>query len=520
MINKEKNKYGVEKNLDYAFIIILSFNIIAFTCYMFFDIFNKRTAIYERANDYVYNVSGLNVQQLIKPLENTLNELVRVLEVQDHGAIESQTTRNIFSHLLHASYGLRTINFASRDGVFYAVPDIGSIADPQSRPWYNKKNSSSTFVFYTPIYQDYFDDTQTVSISRPIFDNTGAFYGSISADLNLVELGYSMRALNQPMTGETMVVDRDGTILIHSEPNQIGRQKIDPELVLQMNNSTGVVEDPKTGDRLFYFSYTNPDWFAVYRISHKTIFDSILLQITPILLMFTIMTFVICLMWYLTKNTMHKMIGDIVTMIRFGGETTPSNINSIRHEIDRNARVLQAEKTRADKDPLTGLFNRGCFDNALEQLLGNGETFSLSLIDIDNFKSINDTWGHVTGDAVLRHVAKQGQLIVGERGTVYRYGGEEMAVLFPHLNAAQAWEIMEAWRATIASKKWREASMKITFSGGVNHWQGEDAEALISSVDALLYSAKRGGKNQVLMVDSTPRLHGVTTRPTTTGHIS
>lgn len=515
MINKGKNKYGVEKNLDYAFIIILSINIIAFTCYMFFDIFNKRNAIYERANDYVYNVSGLNVQQLIKPLENTLNELVRVLEVQDHGAIESQTTRNIFSHLLHASYGLRTINFASRDGVFYAVPDIGSIADPQSRPWFNKKNSSSTFVFYTPIYKDYFDDSHTVSISRPIFDNTGAFYGSIAADLNLVELGYSMRALNQPMTGETMVVDRDGQVLIHSEPNQIGRQTIHPDLVLRMNNSTGVVTDPQTGDRLFYFSYTNPDWFAVYRISQKTIFDSILLQVTPILLIFAILTFVICLMWYLTKNTIHKMIGDIVTMIRFGSETTPSNINSIRHEIDRNAKELQAEKTRADKDTLTGLYNRGCFDNTLDQLLDGGDTFSLALIDIDNFKSINDTWGHVTGDAVLRQVAKYGQQFIGDRGTVYRYGGEEIAVLFPHLDAARAWEIMEDWRSAIAAKRWREASMKITFSGGVNDWQGEDAEALITSVDSLLYKAKHSGKNQVLMTGSTPRLHAVTTSTAT-----
>lgn len=520
MISKENNKYGVEKNLDYAFIIILSFNIIAFTCYMFFDIFNKRNALYDRANDYVYNVSGLNVQQLIKPLENTLNELVRVLEVQDHGAIESQTTRNIFSHLLHASYGLRTINFASRDGVFYAVPDIGNIADPQSRPWFNKKNSSSTFVTYTSLYKDYFDDTHTVSISRPIFDNTGAFYGSISADLNLVELGYSMRALNQPMIGETMVIDREGQVLIHSEPNQIGRQKINPDLVLQMNNSTGVVEDPETGDRLFYFSYTNPDWFAVYRISHKTIVDSILLQITPILLIFMILIFVICLMWYLTKNTMHKMIGDIVTMIRFGGETAPSNINSIRHEINRNAKVLQAEKARADNDPLTGLFNRGRFDSALDQLVEAGNTFSLALIDIDNFKSVNDTWGHVTGDAVLKHVARQGQKFIGEHGSVYRYGGEEIAVLFPGIHAGQAWEMMEGWRIAICTKQWREASMKITFSGGVNSWQGEDAEGLITSVDTLLYKAKHGGKNQVLTADSVPRVHAVTTSTATTSHLS
>ncbi|NDJ55743.1 diguanylate cyclase [Enterobacteriaceae bacterium 4M9] len=520
MISKENNKYGVEKNLDYAFIIILSFNIIAFTCYIFFDIFNKRNAIYDRASDYVYNVSGLNVQQLIKPLENTLNELVRVLEVQDHGAIESQATRNTFSHLLHASYGLRTINFASRDGTFYAVPDIGHIEEPQSRPWYNKKNSSSTFVYYTPIYKDYFDDSHTVSISRPIFDNVGAFYGSISADLNLVELGYSMRALNQPMTGETMVIDRNGLVLIHSEPNQIGRQKIPPELVLQMNNSTGVVEDPETGDRLFYFSYTNPDWFAVYRIGHKTIFDSILLQVAPSLLIFLILTFVICLMWYLTKNTIHKMMGDIVTMIRFGGDASPANINSIRHEISRNARVLQAEKARADKDPLTGLFNRGCFDNALDQHLKSGTSFSLALIDIDNFKSINDTWGHVIGDVVLRHVAKQGQHFVDERGTVYRYGGEEIAVLFPELDARQAWEIMEAWRADISVKKWREAGMKITFSGGINDWHGEDAEGLISSVDALLYKAKHGGKNQMLTADSVPRMHAVTTSTATTGHPS
>lgn len=498
MIKNDHEKYSVEKNLNYAFIILLFFNIIAFSCYIMFDIFNKHTAIYDRAHDYVHNVSGLNVQQLIKPLENTLNELVRVLEVEDHGAIESQNTRNVFHHLLHASYGLRTINFASRDGKFYAVPDIGKIENPQSRPWYNKKNSSSTFVYYTPLYEDFFDGSSTVSISRPIFDTQGAFYGSISADLNLVELGYTLRSLNQPMTGETMVVDRDGRVIIHSDPSQIGQQKINASLVLLMNNSTGVVEDPDTGDHLFYYSYTNPDWLAIYRIPDKAVVDNILLQMAPILLVFIILTFIICLMWYLTKNTQQKMLSDIITMLRFGSEAATPDITSIRNEIDRNARVLKAEKARADTDNLTGLLNRGRFEMALGEHIKAADVFSLALIDIDNFKSINDTWGHVSGDQVLVQVAHLGQLHIHKKGQIYRFGGEEIAVLFPGLSAGQALEVMENWRAAVAAKKWREHGLTVSFSGGISTWQGENAEQMINRVDTLLYKAKQSGKNQIL----------------------
>lgn len=85
--------------------------------------------------------------------------------------------------------------------------------------------------------------------------------------------------------------------------------------------------------------------------------------------------------------------------------------------------------------------NRRAFDNDVDELLTAHQPFVLALIDIDNFKSINDTWGHLSGDIVLRNVAREGiQIMQPHHVSVYRYGGEEFGVIFPAelMNSAHA----------------------------------------------------------------------------------
>ena len=135
----------------------------------------------------------------------------------------------------------------------------------------------------------------------------------------------------------------------------------------------------------------------------------------------------------------------------------------------------------------------------MDELLTAHQPFALALIDIDNFKSINDTWGHLSGDIVLRNVAREGiQIMQPHNISVYRYGGEEFAVIFQAEQIAAAFSLLDAWRTAVERRVWREENLHVTFSAGLGEWHFEPLEQLVGSVDNALYSAKQQGKNRIV----------------------
>ena len=164
-------------------------------------------------------------------------------------------------------------------------------------------------------------------------------------------------------------------------------------------------------------------------------------------------------------------------------------------------------------DPLTGLSNRKAFDEALlaatTAVARDGEDVTLLLCDIDHFKRFNDTWGHQTGDQVLRLVAScLGENIKG-RDTAARYGGEEFAVLLRATGLDAATRLANQIRAMVETKKLVKKSTgdvlgAITISIGVAQFgDGETGEAVIRRADACLYGAKHNGRNLVINQDDT-----------------
>ena len=126
-------------------------------------------------------------------------------------------------------------------------------------------------------------------------------------------------------------------------------------------------------------------------------------------------------------------------------------------------------------------------------------TTNRTLVDIDNFKSINDTWGHLNGDIVLRNVAREGlQVLQPLEISLYRYGGEEFAVVFPAEHIDNARTLLETWRVNVERRTWREDGLTVTFSAGLGEWNMEPLDKLVVSVDEALYKAKQQGKNRIL----------------------
>jgi diguanylate cyclase (GGDEF)-like protein len=157
-------------------------------------------------------------------------------------------------------------------------------------------------------------------------------------------------------------------------------------------------------------------------------------------------------------------------------------------------------------DPLTGLLNRRAFLNAhreeREKMMRTGGRLSLLLIDLDHFKTINDTYGHVKGDEILVDFSERAAGILPRRAHFSRWGGEEFVALVPGSRPDDVFELAEALRSRIALNN--NASLPAyTCSIGIAYTAGGDAtiERLVKEADEALYRAKRNGRNSVQLSD-------------------
>lgn len=179
-----------------------------------------------------------------------------------------------------------------------------------------------------------------------------------------------------------------------------------------------------------------------------------------------------------------------------------------KSEISNLQQSLEAIRAESLTDPLTGLGNRKYFDRmigmAVQSALASGEPLSLLLFDIDHFKSFNDSYGHLTGDQVLRLVGLSLKQTIKGQDITARYGGEEFAVVLPNTALRQALTVADHIRRAVMAKELKKKSTgeilgRVTISVGVSMLkQGDDTETLIDRADSCLYAAKRNGRNRVI----------------------
>ncbi len=141
---------------------------------------------------------------------------------------------------------------------------------------------------------------------------------------------------------------------------------------------------------------------------------------------------------------------------------------------------------------------------AVQNALATSEPLSLLMFDIDHFKSFNDSYGHLTGDQVLRLVGMSLKQTIKGQDITARYGGEEFAVVLPNTALRQALTVADHIRRAVMSKELKKKSTgeilgRVTISVGVSMLKpGDDTDSLIERADACLYAAKRAGRNRVV----------------------
>jgi len=187
-------------------------------------------------------------------------------------------------------------------------------------------------------------------------------------------------------------------------------------------------------------------------------------------------------------------------------------IKRLHEHLEQKVQELEQARTALQQlavtDGLTGLHNYRFFRWQLEREILRSKRYnhpvSLAMLDIDHFKKINDRWGHLIGDQILRQLS---DLVVQKvRGTdlVARYGGEEFAVILPDTDKTGAYRVAEKIRRTVEQHSWtlpnQELLNRMTVSLGIGTYplDAKDLDSLIEKTDQALYRAKRGGRNQVV----------------------
>lgn len=170
----------------------------------------------------------------------------------------------------------------------------------------------------------------------------------------------------------------------------------------------------------------------------------------------------------------------------------------------RNALLYQDALQLAQKDPLTGICNRAALDEMMQRELSHahrqGSSYALIILDIDHFKAVNDKYGHIVGDCVIKAVANMMAKCKRDGDLLFRYGGEEFVILMRNTEVEGAGLLAERVRSHIEAHPCRcsGADLNIRVSIGVSVLRKNDSPvSLFSRADQALYNAKRHGRNQV-----------------------
>lgn len=163
------------------------------------------------------------------------------------------------------------------------------------------------------------------------------------------------------------------------------------------------------------------------------------------------------------------------------------------------------EGLESNLDMITRLPMRPAFEATVENLINSRTPFSIALIDIDHFKNVNDQFGHLAGDMVLKAIASSLKSSLGSVSQMYRWGGDEFAIILSDVGNP-ATSTIEQWIDQIATEPINadNTSISITCSAGITDWIGdEDQQGTFRRCDQALYRAKRAGRNQVMNLGMT-----------------
>lgn len=217
------------------------------------------------------------------------------------------------------------------------------------------------------------------------------------------------------------------------------------------------------------------------------------------------------------KEQVKAEVTQLKTAIHQKQVSDSQRVDKLTREVALLRQNLERVTDVSQTDPLTGVFNRLAFNSTLHNHIDRYQLsrtrFTLLLCDLDNFKAINDTFGHQIGDRVLISFTRECRDFFREQDFIFRYGGEEFAVILPHSSLRHATKRAQNFCKQLAAKRYvfdettLDRAFKFTVSIGVSEIHPQDTlETLVERADQALYLAKRQGKNRAMSEQDVTRL--------------
>ncbi|MNW37419.1 Diguanylate cyclase DosC [compost metagenome] len=364
-----------------------------------------------------------------------------------------------------------------------------------------------------------------VFLSQPIFSSNGSYLGILSGTLYLQQnnvlsevFGYN----NVDGSGSYYyIVDSEGRLLYHPDKNLIGNDVSSNKVVQKlMKGESGEqqVRNTRGVEMLAGFSSVSANGWGIVVVTPIGLIHNELMSYIRTIIGYSLLPFIILLMsiiviarrfaWPFVQlaNLVSKMGNEKIVM--------PEVKPHWSREADLLSRAVLLAVANIQKqtdqltheattDALTGLMNRRSLENTISQWITSGLPFSLIMLDVDKFKFVNDTYGHLIGDEVLKHVAKVIETTLRPDEICYRYGGEEFVILLGGAGSEDAFDLAEQVRQALEQSK-APIPTKVTVSQGIANYplHALEREGLIEKADQALYLAKSRGRNRTVVAES------------------
>ncbi|RHW32759.1 sensor domain-containing diguanylate cyclase [Lysinibacillus yapensis] len=359
-----------------------------------------------------------------------------------------------------------------------------------------------------------------ILISHPVYDDQGTYKGTVGGTV-YINGENTMNSLlgNQVIldNSSSFIVDHQGTIIFHTNKKDINVNIAEyPIMDIISKKESGSAKFIGNEDIEYFTGYAyleNTDWVVVSQtpvsimenpleeLTKKVIINSlpllIIILIAALIISSRISTPLTKLAVFSRNAIVNGKVHETNKQIQL--KSSISEVRQLYHDIQEHIQLLTDQN---QKDGLTGLSNRRIFDSQIKDWVETKTPFAVIMFDIDRFKLVNDTYGHLVGDDVLKYVANILQDYCREDDGCFRYGGEEFILLLKGIQTEEAVQIAEKLRTGIANTI-SPTGEPITISLGITVLRDEDhhPKTIIERADTALYHSKQTGRNRTTIYE-------------------
>lgn len=369
-------------------------------------------------------------------------------------------------------------------------------------------------------------DRLIISISHPIHDKWGNYLGYVAGTIYLLEDNILNELLGAHFYEDgsfVYVVDEEGNIIYHPDSNRINDNVADnlavKETMLGMNGKMQIVNSQGLNMLAGYADIPATSWGTVSQIETEIALgpaDAMRQEMIVTALPFLVISLTLIIFIANGIASPLQKLGSYAEMsMESGSYEKVKGVQAWYYEAIQLEKALIKSFTfwedkvnyfiyQSMRDPLTGLTNRRFLKEETQKWEAADKPYSVLLLDIDKFKLVNDTYGHATGDEVLKYLADQMIKITREADICCRYGGEEFIILMPENNADEAYHLGERLRKKLESTV-SPTGKPITISAGIAEYPVHSNEkTVIEIADERLYEAKETGRNKIVSKENKP----------------